>query len=140
MIPLLHFDGRSGQDAVRAARDIGCFFASHPLFPPERCEQAIADARTFFDLDLAEKRALAIERSAHFRGYSEMRNARDWREQIHFGREEPPAGSGPDYARLRGPNLWPSDSAWRDRLLDLMRDLERAGRDILSALALACNL
>jgi isopenicillin N synthase-like dioxygenase len=37
--------------------------------------------------------------------------------------------------RLRGPNLWPADPAWRDRMLRLMSDLERAGRDILSALA-----
>jgi isopenicillin N synthase-like dioxygenase len=135
MIPILHFDGRPAQHVRQAARDTGCFFAHHPLFPPDRCDQAIADARAFFDLDMAAKRSLAIERSPHFRGYSEMRNARDWREQIHFGREEPACDGGPDYLRLRGPNLWPADSAWHDRLLRLMSDLERAGRDILSALA-----
>ena len=109
---------------------------SHPLFPVSRCEEAIHDARTFFDSPAEDKKKLAIERSPHFRGYSEMHNDCDWREQIHFGREEPACGSGPAYARLRGPNLWPSDPAWRQRLLTLLDDLERVGREVLPALAM----
>ena len=89
---------------------------------------AVGLARSFFDLPFAEKRALAIERSAHFRGYSEMRNERDWREQIHFGREEV-AGE-----RLRGPNLWPADLAWKDGVLGLMGELESVGRAVLGRL------
>jgi isopenicillin N synthase-like dioxygenase len=120
----------------KAASRLGSFYVSHPLFPVSRCEEALHDARTFFDLPGNDKRKLAIERSPHFRGYSEMHNGRDWREQIHFGREEPACGSERAYARLRGPNLWPGDPAWRQRLLTLLDDLERVGREVLSALAM----
>lgn len=126
---------RSDLTRLRAAvREQGCFYAQHPLFPTERCAAVFEDAQTFFALPPAIKRSLAIANSPHFRGYSEMFNARDWREQIHFGREE--AGcSQPSYNQLRGPNQWPPDSIWQARLLSLMRDLEQAGRDILAALA-----
>jgi isopenicillin N synthase-like dioxygenase len=122
------------------ALETGRLDARHPLFPPARCAEALADARHFFALPDEEKRRLGIEQSPHFRGYSVMHNACDWREQIHFGREEPARGSRPDYARLCGPNLWPRDAAWRRRIVALMRDLERAGRDILSALAMSVGL
>lgn len=93
------------------------------------------DARAFFALPEAAKQALAIEGSAHFRGYSVMHNERDWREQIHFGREEPALSPPPIYNQLRGPNLIPADPAWRARLLAFMADLERAARDILLAIS-----
>ncbi len=115
-------------------REAGAFYARHPLFPPERCEAAVAAARRFFALPEEEKRALAIERSRHFRGYSEMRNERDWREQIHFGREEAPVESGAEYDQLRGPNLWPEDAEWKRDLLRLMDDLETVGREIMQCL------
>ncbi len=118
----------------------GCFRVRHPLFPAARCAGAVADAAAFFDEPEEVKQTLAIDSSAHFRGYSEMRNERDWREQIHFGREEQPAGAGPTYNLLRGPNLWPLDPAWRWRTLTLMSDLEVAGRDILATLAVRLGL
>ena len=126
--------GAPAAELAEAARRVGCFYVSHPLFPPSRCEEALHDARAFFDLPSEEKRRLAIERSPHFRGYSVMHNDRDWREQIHFGREEPACGAEPAYAGLRGPNLWPSDPLWRHGLLHLMDDLERVGREVLSVL------
>ena len=113
----------------------GSYLATHPLFPPARCLAAIEDARAFFALPDDAKRALAIDASPHFRGYSVMRNARDWREQIHFGREEAACGTMPIHNTLRGPNRWPTDPAWRARMLTLMADLERAARDILAAIA-----
>ncbi|MEP7366289.1 MAG: 2OG-Fe(II) oxygenase family protein [Acidobacteriota bacterium] len=112
----------------------GSFLATHPLVSPDRCAAAIEDARAFFALPEAAKRALAIEASPHFRGYSVMHNERDWREQIHFGREEALPAAEPAYDTLRGPNLWPDDPAWRSRMLALVADLERAARDILVAI------
>lgn len=112
----------------------GSFLATHPLFPAERCLAAVEDARTFFALPDEAKRALAIEASPHFRGYSVMHNDRDWREQIHLGREEPAPGVAPSHNALRGPNPWPQDSDWRLRMIQLMNDLERAARDILIAI------
>src|SRR5689334_1592212 len=83
-----------------AARRFGCFYVAHPRFSRERCVEALADAREFFSLSPAAKASVAIEASPHWRGYSEMRNTRDWREQIHFGREEPAIESGAEYNRL----------------------------------------
>lgn len=121
-------------DVAGALRGTGCFYLRHPLFPAARCEDALAAARTFFDLGETEKRALSIGGSAHFRGYSEMRNERDWREQIHFGREEAAVAGGADYQRLRGPNLWPEVPGWREAVLGVMRDLETVGRAVLGRL------
>lgn len=64
-----------------------------------------------------------------------MKSERDWREQIHFGRERPPTGAEPASRRLDGPNLWPDDPGWRARTLALLDDLERAGRGVLRSLA-----
>lgn len=113
----------------------GCFYARHTLFGEARCREALAWARAFFDLPQAEKQSLAIERSPHFRGYSQMRSDRDWREQIHLGREQPDGGHP-----LRGPNLWPAGDAWRTGALKLLADFETAGRDILKDLAAGAGL
>ncbi|CAK0791883.1 unnamed protein product, partial [Prorocentrum cordatum] len=60
--------------------------------------------------------SLDIRLSPHFRGYIRLgaentRGVVDFREQVEFGREEPPVpGRGlPPPERLRGPNLWPAE-------------------------------
>ncbi len=116
-----------------AAASSGWFYVTDPLFTANRCREAIADASAFFDLPLESKKQIAIERSPHFRGYSQMCNERDWREQIHFGREEA-AGSH----QLSGPNLWPPDALWRRRILALLGDFERVAREILTSLFAPC--
>jgi isopenicillin N synthase-like dioxygenase len=113
----------------------GSFLIRHPLFPESRCAQAISLAREFFNLPDPEKHALGIEQSPHFRGYSVMHNPRDWREQLHLGREEPANSSH----QLRGPNLWPENPEWKSQVLALIEDLEKAARDVLDALALTLN-
>jgi isopenicillin N synthase-like dioxygenase len=144
MIPHFDISGRNemggGSDLADAAREVGCFYVRHPLFPEARCAEAISAAQAFFRLDSDIKRRLAIEGSRHWRGYSEMRSDRDWREQIHFGREEPAVNSDNAYDQLRGPNMWPASAEWRGCVLRLLADLEEAGRDILGALALTLGL
>ena len=90
-------------------------------------------ARQFFALSPADKEDIHIRQSRHFRGFSEMKNARDWREQIHFGLERP-AGSQP----LRGPNLWPEalGPAWRTSVLSFLDEAGRTGERLLSELGL----
>jgi len=139
---LLEFDFRGGLDRDKlreAAHALGAFRVRHPLFPAARCRETLTVVRAFFDLPAAEKQRLAIERSPHFRGYSVMHNERDWREQIHLGREEE-ARLGSLYEQLRGPNLWPSDFAWKSAMLELIAALERTARDVLSALAISLGL
>jgi isopenicillin N synthase-like dioxygenase len=119
------------ENLCAVAREFGSFYLQHPLFPAERCAFAIEAARVFFAMRAEAKRALGIEGSPHFRGYSEMKNERDWREQIHFGREEEAVVGGAVYDALRGPNLWPADLFWKEMVMELMADLERVGRDVL---------
>lgn len=95
----------------------------------------LAAARDFFALPASIKQAVAIERSPHFRGWSEMHNARDWREQVHLGRELPPAGDDPRYLLLEGPNPWPPDPAWRAVILAYMRAVAEVGQRVLAAIA-----
>jgi isopenicillin N synthase-like dioxygenase len=117
----------------------GYFRLRHPLFPASRCAEALSLAQQFFQLPATEKERVAMEQSPHFRGYSVMHNSRDWREQIHFGREEA-SRHGPPYQQLRGPNLCPPDDLWRNGILSLMEDLETAARDVLAALARSLGL
>jgi len=132
VIPVFDFASSvSAAELLGAARETGCFYVRHPLFPAERCEQALDAARRFFALPAEQKQACAIERSAHFRGYSEMRNERDWREQIHFSTEDAPD----PLHQLRGPNLWPEVTGWRDEILSTIADLEQVGRCVLNLLS-----
>jgi isopenicillin N synthase-like dioxygenase len=101
---------------------------------------ALAAADELFALPRDAKRSLAMERSPHFRGWSEMHNERDWREQIHLGRESPPAGTWPPFLRLEGPNLEPPDPAWRAAVRAYMDAAAHLGETILCRVAQALGL
>jgi isopenicillin N synthase-like dioxygenase len=110
--PVLHeaeLDAAALEAAVREWG--GCFV--EPTCGPDLLARTLEASRWFFALPRAAKAAVAIERSPHFRGWSEMHNERDWREQLHLGRERPAADGGPAFRRLEGPNLWPNDATWR---------------------------
>ena len=102
-------------------------------------------AREFFALPESERRALAIARSPHFRGYTALgseitRSKRDWREQLDLGPEESALAvspSDPPWLRLRGPNQWPASlPSMRGAVLDWMHAMDGVGVAILRALAL----
>jgi isopenicillin N synthase-like dioxygenase len=101
-------------------------------------------AREFFALPAAEREALAISNSPHFRGYTVLggentKGIRDWREQLDLGPEEAAAIVGPDdppWRRLRGPNQWPARlPALRTAVLEWMQALDQVGLTVLRALA-----
>ncbi|MDY7225660.1 isopenicillin N synthase family dioxygenase [Hyalangium rubrum] len=127
---------------VEACRGTGCFQLLHPPLPSGLSREALQAARDFFALPLEEKLALDIAHSQHFRGYSRMSNGRDWREQLHLGREEPPGGldSEPTYLRLQGPNPWPRDERWRRVFLTYLHAVEAVGHQLLEALAQGLGL
>lgn len=130
-LPFLeHVDARSVEQAFR---EHGGFLWREAGLAP-LAESAIAAARSFFALPRGTKEKLAIERSPHFRGWSEMKNERDWREQIHFGREREPAGREPEYKRLEGPNLWPPDPGWRAAVQSYMEASAARSEALLTAL------
>ena len=133
-IPILDGDRIDPGELCHALSEWGCFRLRHPALPPERLVEVLDDAHAFFSLPQEIKTELAIEHSHHFRGYSEMKNERDWREQLHFGAEQLAVGDEPSFLRLEGPNLWPPDSAWRDRILRYLSEVVEVGKEVLTNL------
>jgi isopenicillin N synthase-like dioxygenase len=104
------------RDRLReAAHEVGfCYLTGHQI-PAALPAQVLEAARSLFALPEADKDAIAMVHSPHFRGYTRLggeltRGQVDWREQIDIGPQRPPiAGPGkPDYLWLQGPNQWPA--------------------------------
>ena len=98
-----------------AAREPGFFYLTGHGIAPEQIRELRVLAERFFALPEADKLAIAMVNSPHFRGYNRAglehtRGKPDWREQIDIGPERQEARLGPDapvWARLQGPNQWP---------------------------------
>jgi isopenicillin N synthase-like dioxygenase len=133
-VPVLRADRLAPGDLERALREHGGALLS-PSVDPDLCEGALQAARAFFALPTTEKASAAIERSRHFRGWSEMHNERDWREQIHLGQERPAAGEEPPYLRLEGPNLWPPGAPGREAITAYLEAAADLGETLLAHLA-----
>ena len=133
-LPVFRDDALAPDALDRALRECGGFFVEHGRGGRPAGGNAGGQPRVLLAAR-DDKRALAIERSAHFRGWSQMHNERDWREQLHLGRERPAADVRPDFRRLEGPNLWPDDAAWRDVVAGYIDAAARAGGVILDGLA-----
>ena len=131
-IPVLNGDAIDPMDLCHTLSELGCFRLRHPILPAERLAEVLDDAHAFFALPHAIKSAIAIEHSPHFRGYSEMKNERDWREQLHLGAEREAIGNEPPFLQFEGPNLLPPDPAWRDRILRYLSDVVDIGKEVLS--------
>ncbi|HEU4873822.1 MAG TPA: 2OG-Fe(II) oxygenase family protein [Pyrinomonadaceae bacterium] len=131
-IPVLHSDDIVPMELCNILSELGCFRLRHSVLPNERLAEVLDDARAFFDLPQEIKSAIAIEHSRHFRGYSEMKNERDWREQLHLGAEREAIGDVPPFLQLEGPNLWPPDPDWRDRILRYLSDVANVGQEVLA--------
>jgi isopenicillin N synthase-like dioxygenase len=125
--------------------DVGAFYLAHHSVPAALCEEVLDGSRAFFDLPLEDKIGINIRKSEHFRGYSDMSNGRDWREQVHLGLEQPKMACEPDAPapwRLRGPNLWPArlGVVWRATMLSFLSGVGALGHRLLAALAMAAKL
>ncbi len=99
-----------------AAHDVGFFYVTGHGVEPRLLHDLMQSARRFFSLPEADKLAIEMVNSPHFRGYnrvaSELTRGRpDWREQIDIGAERPAlpiSPNSPAWARLQGPNQWPA--------------------------------
>ena len=99
-----------------AAHGIGFFHLVGHGVSAETVREVFALARRFFSLPDAEKLAIEMIHSPHFRGYTRVgwertRGNPDWREQIDIGAERTAIADGPGvprWSRLQGPNQWPS--------------------------------
>jgi isopenicillin N synthase-like dioxygenase len=139
-LPAFRDDALAPDALDRALRAWGGFFVELSGAAAGLPAGMLAASHAFFSLPDGDKRALAIERSAHFRGWSQMHNERDWREQLHLGRERPAADERPEFRRLEGPNLWPEDAAWRGVVAGYIDAAARIGGAILDALARALGV
>lgn len=99
-----------------AARDVGFFYLVGHGISQDFIDTLLAATRRFFGLPEADKLAIEMVNSPHFRGYTRVgwehtRGRPDWREQVDIGAERPtlPRGPGrPAWERLQGPNQWPA--------------------------------
>jgi isopenicillin N synthase-like dioxygenase len=114
-IDLRHAAGQLRERLREAAHEVGFFYLTGHGVPAALTIRVLAAARRVFALPQAEKDAIAMVRSPHFRGYTRLGGELtlglvDWREQIDIGPErEAVGGAGkPDYLWLQGPNQWPA--------------------------------
>ncbi|GAA3899757.1 isopenicillin N synthase family dioxygenase [Microbacterium invictum] len=137
------------RDDLRAAtHDVGFFYLTGTGVTPELEARLHKTARDFFDLPEADKLEIENVRSPHFRGYTRIggeltQGKVDWREQIDIGPERDAVTDpdAPDFARLTGPNQWPSAQPelrevvdeWQEHLTGVARKLLRAWAVALGA-------
>lgn len=124
-IPLLDLERFHADESERrsflaelrsAARDVGFFYLTGHGIEPRLQQELLQVATHFFALPEAEKLAIDMVNSPHFRGYTRIaseitRGRADWREQIDIGAERPPLDrepGSPAWTRLQGPNQWPA--------------------------------
>jgi isopenicillin N synthase-like dioxygenase len=122
------------------AHEVGFFYLTGHGVPESLSRRILASARRLFALPQADKDAVAMVRSPHFRGYTrlggELTGGKvDWREQIDIGPERDPVGGPgkPGYLWLQGPNQWPSGlpelpgiiAEWDTALASVSRSLLR---------------
>jgi isopenicillin N synthase-like dioxygenase len=154
-IPLLDLSRLEAGDAARSefladlrtgARDVGFFYLTGHGVDADLLRDLMLVSRRFFALPPADKLAIEMVHSPHFRGYNRVARERtrgtpDWREQIDIGAEREALPHSPDlppWTRLQGPNQWPAALPELRPLVQLWQaaSLEVLGR-LLRAFALA---
>ncbi|MCV7409969.1 isopenicillin N synthase family oxygenase [Mycobacterium florentinum] len=118
VLPVVDLTAETGalREGLReAAHEVGFFYLTGHGVPRALVARVLEVARALFALPQADKDAVAMVRSPHFRGYTRLGGELtlgevDWREQIDIGPERPPVGGPgrPDYLWLQGPNQWPA--------------------------------
>ena len=125
-----------------ASRDVGFFYLTGHGIAPSQQQAVLKLAAEFFALPQADKDAVQMVNSAHFRGYTRLggeltRGKADQREQFDIMAEQPApqvTPAEPAWWRLYGPNQWPAALPqmqtallqWQDQLTDLTVTLLRA--------------
>jgi isopenicillin N synthase-like dioxygenase len=127
-----------------AAHEVGFFYLTGHGVPEDLTARLLAESRRFFALPQADKDAIAMVNSPHFRGYTRLGGeltggAVDWREQIDIGPERAPlADPSETYLRLQGPNQWPTALPGLPAVIaEWDAELARVGRTLLQHWAAA---
>ena len=143
VLDLSRFEAGAGErrafveELRHVSRDVGFFYLAGHGIDQELIQRTLGVTRCFFDLPEADKLAIEMIPSPHFRGYTRpgrefTRGEPDWREQIDVGAERPalaPEAIEEPWHRLQGPNQWP------DALPDLKPAL-LAYQEAVTALAI----
>lgn len=129
-----------------AAREVGFFYLVGHGLPQWQMQELFDLSRAFFALPEADKLAIQMANSRHFRGYTRLGDERtrghvDWREQVDIGLEVPALEVQPDdppWRRLQGPNQWPHAlPSFRAAFLGWHDAAGAVARRLLQAFALA---
>jgi isopenicillin N synthase-like dioxygenase len=132
-----------------AARDVGFFYLTGHGIDSALLKQVQNHARQFFALPESEKTAVGMINSPHFRGYNRAaseitRGKPDLREQFDLGAERetlPLQADSPFWARLQGPNQWPTAlPELKPLLLEWQQAMTRMSLRLLGAFAQALSL
>jgi isopenicillin N synthase-like dioxygenase len=138
-------------DAIgKACREIGFFYAVQHGVAQVQIDQVYAEAKRFFDLPVAEKEKIAIERSACHRGWFRLGGENldpakqaegDLKEGLKIGRDLPlthervVAG-----LPLHGPNQWPDLPGWQQVMQGYYDEMVALGRLLMGAFAESLGL
>lgn len=130
-----------------AASEVGFFYLVDHGLEASELQQVQALSRQFFALPEAQKRAVGMIHSPHFRGYNGVGSevtagATDMREQFDWMNEETPVTAPTlDWQRLIGPNQWPQAlPELKQRLLSLTEQQTMVATGLLRALCLSLEL
>ncbi|UJL39750.1 isopenicillin N synthase family dioxygenase [Pantoea agglomerans] len=126
----------------QAARDVGFFYLINHGIDRKLLDEVQHVARKFFALPQADKSAVAMANSPHFRGYNLAgveitRSQPDYREQFDIGAERealPVTADSPTWQRMQGPNQWPETlpelqtvvTRWQQQMTAVALELLRA--------------
>lgn len=114
----------------------GFFLLKNHGIPSSVWKKVLVEAERFFAGTPDQKEAVHLRHSPNFRGFSQMKNSRDWREQLHFGTEWPDgawSAERPECYRLAGANPWPSNSM-AEGVLEYLAAVEQLGFRLLEVL------
>jgi isopenicillin N synthase-like dioxygenase len=153
--PFLHGTPVARAEAAKkigdACRNIGFFYITNHGVPEALIAQTYVEARRFFSLPAAVKAEVAIEHSSCHRGYFSTggenldparQKSGDLKEGYKIGRDleadHPLVRAG---TPLHGPNQWPANlPGWRETMTAYYKAMEKLGRDLMRAFALALDL
>ncbi|GBU09169.1 2-oxobutyrate oxidase [Gammaproteobacteria bacterium] len=124
------------------AREIGFFYLRGHGIDLAKIRAIEKQTRAFFELPQAQKDAIDMKNSPHFRGYTAIkteitRKKLDYREQIDIGAELPVFATNPTspaWHKLQGPNLWPESlPEFKPLILDWQASLRELSIRLLRA-------
>ena len=138
---------QSREKLSQAAREVGFFYLINHGIDRALFDEVQQVARQFFALPQADKSAVRMANSPHFRGYNLAgveitRSQPDFREQFDIGAERealPVTADSPTWQRMQGPNQWPEAlpelqtvvTRWQQQMTAVALELLRAFAEAL---------